>query len=282
MQSDAVLRRGNSIVQHGRINNRVYVMKLAPADIPEIIRYAEDLTRREGYTKIFVKVPESTVEIFSRAGYITEAIVPFFFRGKEPAVLMAKYSDPARKDIPDATTIAEVLSAVSGYAGKRIVPGLPDGFSLMHATTGDATEIAPLYRNDFKTYPFPIHDPEYIRESMQGQIRYFIMRKSHLLAAVASCEIDAENLNAEVTDFATSPPFQGRGFAGILLHRIEADLKKEGILLAYTIARAISRPVNSVFAGAGYQYAGLLPNNTNICGSLESMNVWYKKLLDGK
>jgi putative beta-lysine N-acetyltransferase len=282
MQCDVVLHRGNSIVQHGRINNRVYVVKLAPSDTHDIIRYAEDLTNKEGYTKIFVKVPESSMEIFASAGYITEATVPFFFRGKDPAVFMAKYSDPARKEIPNATIIAEVLSAAFGYAGTRIVPELPDGFSLMHATTGDATEIAALYRSVFKTYPFPIHDPEYIRESMQGQIRYFTIRKSRLLAAVASCEIDAENLNAEVTDFATLPPFQGRGFAGILLHRMEADLKNEGILLAYTIARAVSRPVNGVFAGAGYKYAGLLPNNTNICGSLESMNVWYKKLPNGE
>jgi putative beta-lysine N-acetyltransferase len=278
MLSDIVLHRGNSIVQHGQINNRVYVMKLAPADIPDIIRYAEDLTHKEGYTKIFVKVPESAVEIFANAGYITEATVPFFFRGKDSAVFMAKYTDPVRKEVPHPSTIAEVLSAAFGYAGKRSSIGLPEGFSLMPAHTGDAEEIAALYRSIFKTYPFPIYDPEYIRESMQGHIRYFIIRKSHLLAAVASCEIDAENLNAEVTDFATNPPFQGRGFAGILLYTMEADLKKEGILLVYTIARAVSRPVNGVFAGAGYQYAGLLPNNTNICGSMESMNVWYKKL----
>jgi hypothetical protein len=55
-------------------------------------------------------------------------------------------------------------------------------------------------------------------------------------------------------------------------------MKEEGILLSYTIARAIFRPINAVFAGAGYQYAGTLLNNTNICGSLESMNVWYRKL----
>ena len=282
MQSDAVMHRGNSIVQHGRINNRVYVMKLAPADTHDIIRYAEDLTSKEGYTKIFAKVPESSVEIFASAGYITEATVPFFFRGKDSAVFMAKYTDPGRKEIPDATIIEEVISAASGYAGKRIQPDLPDGFSLMHAHAGDAEEIAALYRTVFKTYPFPIHDPEYIRESIRRKVRYYIIKKFHQLAAVASCEIDAENLNAEVTDFATDPLFQRMGFAGILLHTMEADLKKEGILLAYTIARAVSRPVNVVFARAGYQYAGLLPNNTNICGSLESMNVWYKKLQVGE
>jgi putative beta-lysine N-acetyltransferase len=253
-------------------------MKLASADIPDIIRYADDLTSREGYTKIFVKVPESSVEIFTSAGYTMEATVPFFYRGKNTAVFMAKYSDPCRKEVNNPAVMAEVLSAAFLSAGKRIVLELNEGFSLMNAHAKDATEIAALYRSVFKTYPFPIHDPEYIRESMQGQIRYFIVRKSHQLAAVASCEIDAENLNAEVTDFATNPLFQGRGFAGILLHAMEAEMTKEGILLAYTIARAVSRPINVVFSGAGYRFGGMLPNNTNICGSMESMNVWYKRL----
>jgi beta-lysine N6-acetyltransferase len=256
-------------------------MKLAPADIPDIIRFADDLTNKEGYTKIFVKVPESSVEIFANAGYITEATIPFFFRGKDPAVFMAKYTTPERKDVRHASIIAEVLSDAFGYAKERSYQELPKGFSLMRAHSGDAEEISALYRSIFKTYPFPIFDPEYIRRSMQGQVRYFIIKKSHLLAAVASCEMDPENLNAEMTDFATNPLFRGMGFAGILLHAMETDMNKEGTHLAYTIARAISRPVNAVFAGAGYQYGGMLPNNTNICGSLECMNVWYKKLYTG-
>ncbi len=280
-QGDVVMHRGSSTIQHGHFNNRVYVMKLAPADIPDIIRFADDISRKEGYSKIFVKVPESSVEIFASDGYVTEATVPFFYQGKESAVFMAKYMDPERKEVRNATIIADVLSAAFGYAGERGSQELPDGFSLMHAHTGDAKEIAALYRSVFKTYPFPIFDPDYIRESMQGQVRYFVIKKSHQLAAVASCETDAENRNMEVTDFATNPLFGGKGFAGLLLHAMEADLKKEGIQLAYTIARAGFRPINAVFARAGYRFGGLLPNNTNICGSMESMNVWYKKLLEG-
>lgn len=282
MQSDVVLHRGNSIIQHGRINNRVYVMKLAQGDIPDIIRYADDLTDKEGYTKIFVKVPESSVEIFSNAGYVTEATVPFFFHGKEPAVFMAKYAHQGRNEVLHVKELANVLSTAFAYKGERSVQNLPEGFSLTRADTGDAEEIAALYRLVFKTYPFPIFDPLYIWQSMKGQIRYFVIRKSDKLAAVASYEIDTENLNAEVTDFATSPFFRGMGFATILLNVMETDMKKEGILLAYTIARAISRPINVTFARAGYEFGGLLPNNTNICGSLESMNVWYKKLPAGE
>jgi putative beta-lysine N-acetyltransferase len=191
---------------------------------------------------------------------------------------MGKYLDLKRKGIRDATVTASVLSDAFSNAGERTPHVLPDGFSLMHAHTGDADEIALLFRTVFKTYPFPISDPDYIRETMQGSIRYFVLKKSHLLAAVASCEIDAENQNAEVTDFATGPLFRGRGFASLLLHAMETGLKKEGIQLAYTICRAGFRPINTVFASAGYRYGGILPNNTNICGSVESMNVWYKKL----
>lgn len=277
-QCDVVLHRGNSVLQHGHFNNRVYIMKLAPADIPDIIRYADDLARKEGYTKIFVKVPESSVEVFASDGYISEATVPYFYQGGEPAVFMGKYLDPKRKEIPDTTKTANVLSDAFSHAGERPTHNVPDGFSLMHAHAGDAEDIATLLRTVFLTYPFPISDPDYIRETMQGSIRYFVIKKSHLLAAVASCEIDAENLNAEVTDFATGPLFRGRGFASLLLHAMETELKKEGVRLTYTISRAIFGPINTVFAGAGYQFGGLLPNNTNICGSVESMNVWYKKL----
>jgi len=269
----------NSLIQHGHLNNRVYVIKLDPDDIPDIIRFADDLARKEGYSKICVRVPESSVERFASAGYTPEARVPFFFRGKDTAVFMAKYPDPGRNTVPHATALGNVLSSAFGYAGARSAEGpLPHEFSLTQGHTGDATEIAALFRSVFKTHPYPGFDPDYIRESMQGQVRYFIIRKSHQLAAVASCEVDSENRNVEMTDFATGPLFRGRGFAGILLHAMETDMKNNGVLLAHTIARAMFHPINAVFAGAGYQFGGLLPNDISICGSLESMNVWYKKV----
>ena len=277
MQSDIVLRHKNSLIQHGHYNNRVYLMKIAPGDCQDIIRYADDLAQKEGYTKIFAKVPASRQAIFSTAGYTVEATVPFFYQG-EPAVFMAKYGDPARATPRDAKELADVLSEVSGYAGERSSHEIPEGFSLVHASTEDAPDIASLYRRVFETYPFPVFDPEYIRKTMTEHIRYFVIKKSRMLAAVASCEIDSENRNIEVTDFATNPLFQGRGFAGILLRAMETEMKQEGIHLSYTIARAIFRPINAVFAGAGYKFGGMLPNNTNISGSMESMNVWYRKL----
>jgi beta-lysine N6-acetyltransferase len=36
--------------------------------------------------------------------------------------------------------------------------------------------------------------------------------------------------------------------------------------------------MNVTFSRAGYTFTGTLINNTNIGGSIESMNVWYKRL----
>ena len=277
-QSDIVLHLGNSIVQHGHFNNRVYVMTLAPEDIPEIIRFADEITLKEGYSKIFVKVPESSAELFIRAGYIIEATVPLFYNGKDTGMFMAKYSDPGRKEVIDAPILADVLSGALNHAEKKKTHMLPDGFTRRQAILEDAEDIASLFRSVFATYPFPISNSDYVRQSMNGHVRYFVIKNTDLLAAVASCEVDVKNRTVEMTDFATDPLFRGSGFAGILLNMMEDEMRKEGMVMAYTIARAISLPMNSTFASAGYLFGGMLPNNTNISGSMESMNVWYKKL----
>jgi putative beta-lysine N-acetyltransferase len=279
VRSDQVLRQGNAIIQHGPHNNRVYVMKVDPADPGFAIRFADELCEREGYSKVFAKVPASCAGLFREHGYVTEATVPFFFRGTGTAEFMAKYRDPGRREVPQLSTIRNIIAEAKASAPDHLrQPVVPEGFVLSCASPEDAEDIADLYRLVFETYPFPITDPAYIRETMESHIRYFVIKKAHTIAAVASCEIDSGNLNVEVTDFATNPLFRGRGFAGILLREMEQEMKKEGIILSYTIARALFRPINTVFGGAGYEYAGLLPNNTNICGSFESMNVWYRKL----
>jgi hypothetical protein len=67
-------------------------------------------------------------------------------------------------------------------------------------------------------------------------------------------------------------------FAGTLLSHMDKKACELGIKTAYTIARAASPGMNAVFQNSGYNYAGLLKNNSQICGSIQSMTVWYKHL----
>ena len=55
---------------------------------------------------------------------------------------------------------------------------------------------------------------------------------------------------------------------------------RKGFSTTYTIARSLSLGMNLTFAKGGYSFAGTLVNNTQISGQIESMNVWYKHLLD--
>ncbi len=276
--SDSVIKYGKNILQHGHFNNRIYIIILAQDDLPGIIEFADDLADNEKYTKIFGKVPSSSADLFARSGYVIEASIPSYFQGKEEAVFMAKYFDHARSKAVNATELAGICTAAEKHTGKRQDQKLPEGFTLRPANTEDAEELADLFRRIFPTYPFPISDPAYIRTTMQDNVRYFVIKEGNKIAAASSCEVDKESLTAEMTDFAVDPRFRGHGLARILLTEMEETMRKEGIITAYTIARSASLPMNAVFAGAGYRFSGMLPNNTNISGSIESMNVWYRKI----
>jgi putative beta-lysine N-acetyltransferase len=138
--------------------------------------------------------------------------------------------------------------------------------------------MAEVYREVFQSYPFPIDEPEYLLETMRTHVVYFGAWEDGKLIALSSAETDEPNLNVEMTDFATLPSCRGRGLASYLLDLMAPAMKDRGIRTAYTIARAYSYGMNITFARLGYEFGGVLINNTQIGGQFESMNVWYKPL----
>ncbi len=119
---------------------------------------------------------------------------------------------------------------------------------------------------------------------MDENFIYFGIQKNDEIVALSSSDICIDYQNAEMTDFATLPEYQGRGFALYLLYKMECEMIKRSIKVAYTISRAMSSGINIIFAKMGYKYGGTLYNNTNISvdkmtpRKFESMNVWYKYL----
>ncbi|MCK9306863.1 MAG: putative beta-lysine N-acetyltransferase [Methanoculleus sp.] len=279
MRADTIATIGRTLVQHGQVSDRIYVMHLSPADLPGILADLDALAQREDYSKIFAKVPVSALPLFIARGYIVEARVPRFFRGREDGCFAAKFFDAERRW--EKADTAAVLAAVRAKGGERRPVVLPPGCTYSMATGDDADDLAALYGEVFATYPFPIGDPGYLRETMAGDYRYFTVRVADgRIAAASSAEIYRQDENVEMTDFAVHPDFRGRNLSGYLLSRMEEEMRAAGMKTAFTIARALSYPINATFARAGYAWAGTLVNNTNICGGFESMNVWYR-VLDG-
>jgi len=278
--NDTFEKLGHSLIHHGETSNRIYLIKFNWKDQDDLLERLNTLAGKEEYSKIIAKVPAKAMPLFLADGYLVEASIPGFFNGREDLFFMAKYLSKTRgsKPLHRLTDFAsQITKNGAGINGALFSPDPAFSISVLNETY--AEEISGIYKKIFATYPFPIHQPQYILETMkEGTVKYFGVKKGNKLIGLSSSEIDHPNKNAEMTDFAVLPEYRGYQLAFSLLKRMEQEMAKTGIKTAYTIARLNSPGMNKTFLRAGYQYTGLLVNNTNISGEIESMNVYYKPL----
>jgi len=277
---DVIEKLGRSLIQYGKDSDRIYLMKLAPDDAPTILTRLEQLAEANDYGKLFCKVPAPVKEAFVQAGYREEARIPRFFDGRADVVFMCRFRKPERAQVADAQQAA--ITQTLALAEEKRSSGSPATAAnrpIRRLNEKDTPQLAALYRTVFPSYPFPIFDEAYLRETMATHIRYFGAFDGNRLVAASSAETDPDARNAEMTDFATDPECRKQGLAVALLWAMEADMKATGFTTLYTIARAVSVGMNVTFARCGYQFGGTLINNTQISGCIESMNIWYKNVV---
>ena len=264
-----------SLIQHGPYNDRIYLMK--PGENLETLPVdLIAMARRHDYSKVFIKIPAKNSTPFSQAGYGEEASIPRLYNGSESGVFMGFYLDALRASEPETAALDKIMEQALG-SSEKVIPALDRGrFRIRRCRKKDAEKMAAIYGAVFATYPFPIHDPAFLRESMACNVEYYGVEETGHLIALASAEMDRSGQNVEMTDFATLPEWCGNGLAIQLLLQMDGQMKKKGLKTAYTIARARSVGINIIFAKLGYKYGGRLKNNTNISGKVESMNIWYK------
>lgn len=275
---DKIEKIGNSTIQHGKYNDRIYLMKLDPNEIDILIPELERLAKEHGYSKLFAKIHKSSEADFKDHGFEEEAFIPKFYEGKEQAVFLGKFLSPDRafmeEEIRD--NINKNIDIAKSKMNKGIDKKFPEGLSITKIPESDAGQLADLYKSVFPTYPFPIHDADYLLEVMKTHVDFFGVYDGDNLVAAASAEMDHNAKNAEMTDFATDPNYLGKGLALFILDEMDRYIKEKGYPTVYTIARSMSPGMNITFAKLGYEFTGTLVNNTNISGNIESMNIWYK------
>jgi hypothetical protein len=57
-----------SVIQHGKLNNRIYLIKLGKSEGPDILDVLRQMAVENAYTKIFCKVPEWAAPLFIADG----------------------------------------------------------------------------------------------------------------------------------------------------------------------------------------------------------------------
>ena len=274
--ADRIETLGRSTVQHGPLNDRVYLMQLDRGDLPGILDDLDRLARRNGYGKIGVKVPAGAAPFFEKNGYHVEARIPGFFGPAQDGFYQARFPRPERGREGHPEAVASALAMLDTVAPAS--PRRPPPRGVMHCRPPDAQAMSALYRRVFASYPFPVFDPNYLAGAMAGDVAYFGIRRQDRLVALASAEIDHRHRAAEMTDFAVLPGWRGRQLAGRLLAVMETELARRGLATAFSIARLRAPAMSVVFKRAGYILRGCLVNNTHIGGTIETMAVWSKSL----
>ena len=275
MVADVVERICGALVQHGPFNDRIYVMRTGRArDVADLVPALDALALGKRYGKILAKIPSPAWPVFKGAGYEKEAAIPGFYRDGADALFAAKYLVEERRREPRH----EAAATLSGEDGFEPAGGGIAEATVAPCTAADAEAMGAIYRRVFHAYPFPIDNPDYLKERMGADVACFGIHLQGRLAALAAAEIDSRHQAAELTDFATLPRWRRCGLAGRLRIHMEAAVSGQGVRTAFSIARAESPGMNRVFATGGYRYGGRLKNNTRIGKGLESMNVWFKSV----
>lgn len=237
----------------------------------------EVLAEKNQAEKVIIKAKREDFSNLLEKGFLCEAVIDRYFLGSD-MYFFCKYYQPERRNSTQWTAEDSIVEKVVQLQREVHIEQPPEHYLLRKITTDEVEQLAALYKKVFQIYPTPLHDPQYIKKTLQeGTIYYGYFYDSEIVSA-ASAEVNGFYKNAELTDCATLVEHRKHGLMKVLLQQLEADLKQQGIYCAYSIARALSFGMNAALHQLGYNYRGRLANNCYIFDKLEDMNVWVKNL----
>ncbi|MDH4615692.1 putative beta-lysine N-acetyltransferase [Brevibacillus sp. AY1] len=275
LEMTEMIKTGDLVLD--RQNKRVKLHVYDRQHISELDQMLRQQAVETDASKVIVYAKKEDVEAWQALGYRHEGTIEGFFHG-ENAHMLSFYMTEERATSVAPQLAEEFLALSLSKAGSSITKELPPGYSMREATEADADELARLYALVFATYPTPMDDPAYIRETMKEGTRYFVVEEQGKIACAASAEVSTRFGSAEMTDCATHPDHAGKGLLQPLFLELEQRMEDQGIYYLYTLTRAQSAGMNVTAAKMGYQYRGRLINNCTIFSGFEDMNIWVKPL----
>ncbi|RKD24025.1 putative beta-lysine N-acetyltransferase [Ammoniphilus oxalaticus] len=230
-----------------------------------------------GFTKTIVYAKKQDVDFFLQQGFRQEAKIDGYFNGQN-VYLLSKFLSEDRGINKFEKEEDEIVQLANGKNSQAVRRPLPEGMILRQGALDDAEQMAALLRVVFKTYPTPVHEPDYLKKVMQEDTYFMVIEHEGRIIGLASAEMVPELNNVEISDAATHPDYRGQGLLSHLFFALEDEMKKRKIPYLYTLARSQSAAMNVTVSRHGFQYTGRMVNNCDIFSGFENMNVWVKPL----
>ncbi|WML40231.1 putative beta-lysine N-acetyltransferase [Neobacillus sp. OS1-2] len=242
-----------------------------------LLEKVEELAHQYQAEKLIIKARSEDFLLFFEKGLQPEAVVDRYFLGSD-AYFFSKFYTPERKRNDHWITEDGMIHSIYQLDASMEKTYPPKEYELKKADESCAEELSTLYKQVFQIYPTPLHDPEYVKKTIQEGTIYYVFYYQGKIVSAASAEINSFYKNAELTDCATVKEHRKYGLMKIILQELERELKRNGIFCAYSIARSLSFGMNAVLFQLGYSYRGRFVNNCYIYDKLENMNMWVKNL----
>lgn len=237
-----------------------------------LLSAAERLTR----DRVIALIPEALRVDMAREGFRCEAVMPGFYQGEAPCMIMGHSLDGERDGLGFAQEV-EVADKI--WHRTRSTKSRHPRRATTRATEADAQDLAQLLGQTFKHYPTPSHDPDYVLAQInEGTPFRFVRGQDGQIIACASADLNRAARTAELTDCATSPKARGRGLMQSLLLDLMDDLRRMGYPTAFTMARAREPGINVAFKRLGFSWRGRMWQSCRIGEGLEDMNIWSRYL----
>jgi len=268
------IKNGSARIKFDEFNQRVKILSFK-GNLEDLMNQLTSYANKGVIGKIFSIIPKEDIYIYKEQGFIIEAKIDQFLNG-QPAYFLSKFLATQRKMSMHLPEEEEVLIRSREYISEDYINPTYEKYTIRDVRKEDADELARLYDEVFETYPSPLNDPSYIKFAMDHNVFFKVAVYENKIVSAASADMDPINLNAEMTDCATSKSYRGHGLIGHLIFELEKDLKTRNYKVLYSTARAISTGMNIVFAKHDYVYGGRLINHCHICGQFENMNIWCK------
>ncbi len=258
------------------LNERIKVTSYHRKNINLLADYLNDLVSQNKFGKVIVVAQEVDWQEFIAHGYILEGVNSGYYLGR-PGIYLAKFLRKERKTSAFLIEEDNILQDIIQHPVDPLSAPLPAEYVLRDAAPEDLHQMVLLYRKIFFSYPSLITEPDYLYQLIYKKLFKVILYGDKIISA-ASAEIDRENLTAELNDYACLPEYRRQGLMSRLIYALEQELIRYGCKNLYSIARARSPGINTVFWKLGYTYGGRLINNCTICGKFENMNLWTKNI----
>lgn len=259
-------------------NRRITILDyqlLGEKGTSEFISLLDSLCKKNELGKVWGKFRQEDVGLLSTYGFTQEATILNYYGYKNDALVCSKFYDDRHVSTSTVETKRMLQKVGRKINRNKVHSQMPPGFFFKFAEPKDIPVLAELYREVFKSYPYPVFNKDYLTSTLD-HVLYGLVYQENDLVAAASAEINFFLSNSEMTDFATTTSARGKGLALIILAKLENKLAEMGINCLYTIARSSSLSMNLVFSRSGYHNTGTLVNNCHIAGGFEDMNVWCK------